>query len=225
MRILSITHGPSVPGGVFDQVVEERGHELERWVVPVGGAPRGPERYDAVFVFGGSMHPDQDEQFGWLERELAFLRSALDSRTPTLGVCLGAQLLARAAGGTVAPATSSEVGWFDVDLTPAGREDPVLGTLPDRTSTFQWHHYTFELPSEATELARSAVCTQAFRLDGSIGIQFHAEVTREMVEAWLAEDPDDVPDPDAMRRDTSAHIAEWNELGRGLCRAFLEGAG
>jgi GMP synthase (glutamine-hydrolysing) len=163
-------------------------------------------------------------EFEWLERETAFLSEALESGTPTLGVCLGAQLLARAAGASVAPASSPEVGWYDVELTAAGVEDPVLGALPQRTHAFQWHHYTFELPQNATELARSPVCTQAFRLKGSIGIQFHAEVTREMVESWLAEDPDDVPDPEAMRRDTGAHIAEWNELGRRLCRAFLANA-
>jgi GMP synthase (glutamine-hydrolysing) len=224
VRILSITHGPSVPGGVFDEVAQAGGHELERWVVPLGGAPRTPERYDAVFVFGGSMHPDQDEQFPWLEREVEFLRRALDTGTPTLGVCLGAQMLARAAGGSVARANSSEVGWFEIELTPIGRKDPVLGALPAHTTGFQWHHYTFQLADGATELARSAACTQAFRLDGSIGIQFHAEVTQEMIETWLTEDPDDVPDPEAMRRDTSAHIAAWNEIGRRLCRAFLEGA-
>jgi GMP synthase (glutamine-hydrolysing) len=224
VRILSITHGPSVPGGVFDEVARATGHELERWVVPVGGAPRPPERYGAVFVFGGSMHPDQDERFPWLEPESEFLRTALDRGTPTLGVCLGAQLLARAAGASVAPASSSEVGWYDVELTAAGREDAVVGALPQRTSAFQWHHYTFDLPNGATELARSAVCTQAFRLDGSVGIQFHAEVTEAMIEAWLEEDPDDVEDPEAMRRDTSAHIAEWNDIGRSLCRAFLESA-
>lgn len=224
MRVLSITHGRSVPGGVFDEVVEAQGHELERWIVPLGGAPRPPERYGAVFVFGGSMHPDEDEQFPWLEREAEFLRSALETRTPTLGVCLGAQLLARAAGGSVSPASSPEVGWYEIELTPTGRKDVVLGTLPGHTRAFQWHHYTFGLPDGATELARSAVCTQAFRLDGSIGIQFHAEVTQEMIEAWLAEDPDDVADPDTMRRDTSSHIADWNETGRRLCRAFLAAA-
>ena len=69
MRILSITHGPTVPGGVFDEVVQAAGHELERWVVPLGGMPQPASSYDALMVFGGSMHPDQDEQFGWLERE------------------------------------------------------------------------------------------------------------------------------------------------------------
>jgi GMP synthase (glutamine-hydrolysing) len=221
VRVLSITHGPNVPGGVFDEVVADAGADLERWVVPLGGASRPPERYDAMLVFGGSMHPDQDERFSWLEREAEFLRSALDSHTPVLGVCLGAQLLARAAGASVAPASASEVGWFDVELTPAGRSDPVVGALPERTAAFQWHHYTFALPSGAIELARSAVCTQAFRLDGSWGIQFHAEVTAEMIDAWVAEDPEDVRDPEALRSATRERIGAWNETGRKLCRAFL----
>lgn len=220
-----MTHGRSVPGGVFDQVIAEEGHELERWVVPLGGAPRAPERYDAVLVFGGSMHPDQDEEFPWLEREADFLRAALAAHTPVLGVCLGAQMLARAAGGSVAPARTSEVGWFEIELTPAGREDPVVRSLPPRTTGFQWHHYTFDLPHGASELARSAVCTQAFRLDGALGIQFHAEVTKEMIDAWLAEDPGDVDDLETLRRETDLRIGEWNEVGRRLCRAFLESAG
>ena len=164
MRVLSVTHGPSVPGGVFDEVVEAAGHELERWVVPLGGTPQPPESYGAVMVFGGSMHPDQDEQFGWLEREEAFLQEALAEDVPVVGVCLGAQMLARAAGAWVGPLPAPEIGWVEVELTPAGRVDPVLGVLPQRTDTFQWHSYTFRIPATGAELARSAACTQAFRL-------------------------------------------------------------
>ena len=98
MRVLSITHGPNVPGGVFDEVVEAAGHELERWVVPLGGLPQPASSYGAVMVFGGSMHPDQDEHFGWLEQEEKVLRDVLAESVPVLGVCLGAQMLARAAG-------------------------------------------------------------------------------------------------------------------------------
>jgi GMP synthase (glutamine-hydrolysing) len=222
MRVLSVTHGPSVPGGVFDAVAEEAGHDLERWVVPLGGAPPRPDGYGAVLVFGGSMHPDQDEHFPWLESEAAFLREVLEEGVPALGVCLGAQLLARAAGAEVAPATGPEVGWLDVELTPAGREDAVLGTLPARARAFQWHHYTFSLPEGAAELARSDICAQAFRLGRAWGIQFHAEVTQPMIEGWLAEDPDDVTDPGALRAETTLRIGEWNEIGRRLCGAFLE---
>jgi GMP synthase (glutamine-hydrolysing) len=224
MRVLSITHGPTVPGGVFEEVVDSAGHQLERWVVPLGGAPQPVSSYGAVMVFGGSMHPDQDERFDWLEREANVLREALSENVPVLGVCLGAQMLVRAAGARVGPAREPEVGWFNVELTPKGREDPVLGVLPQQVEAFQWHHYTFEIPSGATELARSAVSTQAVRVgERAWGIQFHAEVTLEMVQAWTAEDPDDLPVPaEDFLAAAQARIAGWNEHGRGLCGAFLE---
>ena len=175
MRVLSVTHGPSVPGGVFDEVVEAAGHHLERWSVPDGLAPDPARRYDAVMVFGGSAHPDQDDHFSWLEREEEFLRDVLADRVPVFGVCLGAQMLARAAGAKVEPASAPEVGWLDVELTAEGKSDPVLGVLPQRADVFQWHHYTFAIPEGGVELARSDVCTQAFRLSQPAwGIQFHA---------------------------------------------------
>ncbi len=226
MRVLSITHGPNVPGGVFDQVVEAAGHELERWVVPLGGLPQPVSSYGAVMVFGGSMHPDQDEHFGWLEQEEKVLRDALAESVPVLGVCLGAQMLARAAGASVGPAREPEVGWLGVELTQAGQEDPVLGVLPPKIEALQWHHYTFEIPSGASELARSDVCTQAFRAgERAWGIQFHAEVTFEMVQAWAGEDPDDLPLPaEDFLAATRMRIAGWNECGRALCGAFLDTA-
>jgi len=226
MRVLSVTHGPSVPGGVFDEVVEAAGHELERWVVPVGGAPQPPARYGAVMVFGGSTHPDQDEQFDWLAREEAFLQEALAEDVPVIGVCLGAQMLARAAGAWVGPVSTPEIGWFEVDLTPAGRADPVLGVLPPRTRAFQWHSYTFGIPDGGVELASSEACTQAFRLgERAWGIQFHAEVTLEMVRTWTVEETDELPAPtDVFLAETEERIAAWNEQGRKLCGAFLEHA-
>jgi len=224
MRILSVVHGPSVPGGVFDEVVEASGHELERWIVPLGGAPRPARSFDAVMVFGGSMHPDQDERFGWLEREADFLRSVLAQEVPVVGVCLGAQMLARAAGAWVGPAPAPEVGWLEIELTPEGRADPVVGVLPPRAEAFQWHHYTFGIPEGAHELARSEACTQAFRLGRSAwALQFHAEVTYPMVRAWVDEEVDGLPvAPDDFLAATEERIADWNEHGQKLCAAFLD---
>jgi GMP synthase (glutamine-hydrolysing) len=226
VRVLSVSHGPTVPGGVFDEVAERAGHELERWVVPLGGAPQPATSYGAIMVFGGSMHPDQDAQHIWLEREAAFLRNALAGDVPVVGVCLGAQMLARAAGAWVGPAPQPEIGWFEIELTPAGRSDPVLGVLPPRTDSFQWHSYTFGLPEGATELARSAVCSQAFRVGGRAwGLQFHAEVTLEMVRAWATEDGHELPGPAAdFLAEAERRIAGWNEHGRRLCGAFLAAA-
>ena len=219
-----MTHGPSVPGGVFEEVVEATGHELERWSVPLGDAPRRAAEYDAVMVFGGSMHPDQDDEFGWLGHEEDFLRAVLAEGVPAIGVCLGSQMLARAAGAWVAPASEPEVGWLEIELTPEGRADPVLGTLPARTRAFQWHSYTFGTPEGGATLARSPVCTQAFRVGNARGIQFHAEATLPMVRTWIEEEPHELSDPEAFLAESEERIASWNALGRALVTAFLDEA-
>jgi len=226
MRVLSVTHGPTVPGGVFDLAASENGHLLERWSVPDGGAPDPARDYDAVMVFGGAMHPDEDDRFDWLAREEEFLQDALAERVPTFGVCLGAQMVARAAGAAVKPASAPEIGWLDVSLTAAGADDPVLGVLPVPATVFQWHHYTFELPPGAVELARSPVCPQAFRLDGPAwAIQFHAEVTTAMIWDWIDEDPGELPmEPDDLRAESAARLATSTEQGRALAEAFLHEA-
>jgi GMP synthase (glutamine-hydrolysing) len=222
MRVLAVTHGPSVGPGVFADAVADAGHELVEWPVQLGGT--APEGADAVIVLGGAMHPDEDERHGWLTAELRWLEGLLDRGTPLLGICLGSQLVARAAGAEVFRSSESEVGWFPVERTAAAADDPVAGALPERFDAFEWHHYTHSLPAGAVELARSRVCTQVFRLGDAWGVQFHPEVRAEQVEEWLAEDPEDVSDPDAFLASTRSRIAEWNELGRGLCRAFLAAA-
>ena len=226
MRVLSVTHGPNVPGGVFEEIVDAAGYRLERWSVPEGRTPDRARSYDAVMVFGGSMHPDQDDHFAWLEREEEFLQQVLREEVPVFGVCLGAQMLARAAGARVGPASAPEVGWLEVELTAAGKADPVLGVLPPRATVFQWHHYTFEIPAGGTELARSHVCPQAFRLrQPAWGIQFHGEVTLPMVTAWASEDPDDLPmTVETLVAASRIEIAQSNEQGHKLCAAFLREA-
>ena len=222
MRVLALTHGPSVGPGVFADAVRDAGHELAVRELPVEGVP--DDGADAVIVLGGAMHPDEEDRHGWLRPELAYLVRQLERGTPLLGVCLGSQLIARAAGARVFRADEPEVGWLPVELTAAAAADPVASSLPERFDAFQWHHYTHELPEGAVELARSRVCLQAFRLGNAWGVQFHPEVRAEQVESWLAEDPDDVADPDRLRGATRERIGGWNELGRRLCSAFLDAA-
>jgi GMP synthase (glutamine-hydrolysing) len=219
VRVLAITHGPSVGPGVFEEVVRAAGHELVERQLPVDGVPT--EDADAILVLGGAMHPDEEERHGWLRPELRYLEQQVERGTPMLGVCLGSQLIARAAGARVFRAVEPEVGWLPVEVTEAGTADSVASALPPRFDAFQWHHYTHDLPDGALELARSPVCTQAFRLGRAWGVQFHPEVRAEQVESWLAEDPDDVDDPAALLAATRERIAAWNELGRRLCSAFL----
>jgi GMP synthase-like glutamine amidotransferase len=226
MRVLSIVHHGTDDGGVFDETVLERGHVLEHWLVPNGDALPAAGEHDAVLVFGGAMHPDQDHAHPWLGREVAYLRETLAGGTPVLGVCLGAQLVARAAGATVGPAAVSEVGWHEISLTAAGRDDPVLGVLPERIEAFQWHHYTFGLPDGASELAVSTSCRQAFALgERAWGIQFHAEVTREMIVSWAEDGASELPlSHTELVAQTDGLISRWNDAGRRLCSAFLDSA-
>ena len=222
MRVVAVTHGPNVGPGVFGAAVEEAGHALEEWCVPLGAAP--PAGADAYFVFGGAMHPDQDEHHPWLADEHRFLVDVLERGTPLLGVCLGAQMVARAAGAAVRPAAEAEVGWLPVELTAEAADDPVFGSLPRRFDAFEWHHYTYDVPPGATELARSAACTQAFRLENAWAIQFHAEVTEPQIEEWLLNDHAEVPDVAELRAATRRHMGAWNHLGKQLARAFVDTA-
>jgi len=218
-----VIHEEAARAGVFGDEVAARGHRLEEWSFAWERPPHRPlETYGAVLVLGGSMHADQDDQHPWLREEDAFLRRLLELRLPVLGVCLGVQLIAKAAGARVYSLREPEIGWAPVEVTDAGAEDPVLGRLPRRFDAFHWHYYTYELPDAAVELARSPACTQALRLGESTwGIQFHAEVTLPQIELWTEQD-DDEPVPQSLLLESHRKIGESNELGRRLCGAFLE---
>jgi GMP synthase-like glutamine amidotransferase len=223
MDVLSVVHSEHAGTELFGPVVASAGHRLSEWSFASDGPPPAA---DAVLVFGGSMHPDQDDEHRWLKGELAWLEGLIDAEVPTLGVCLGSQLLARAAGAWVGPlAGAPEIGWFDVELTNEGLSDPVLSALPASFEALQWHHYQHGLPEGAVRLARTSACLQGFRLgDACWGVQFHPEVTEPQLALWIDEDGGRFGQQQ-LRSDTREKIGRWNELGRLLCRAFLEAAG
>ena len=232
MRVLSVVHDPAVTGGggLFERVVVDRGDHLDRWVVANGDvAPGDPGRWDALMVFGGAMHPDQDAEHPWLRSEVAFIRQALEQGVPTIGVCLGAQLIARAAGAWVGPAETGEVGWF-TGRAERGRRGRIAcsASSPSRIDAFQWHYYTFELPEPAVQLAASASARQAYRSGrSSVG---HPVPRRGRPETCST------PGSSTARRsspsrsprstaETDRYLETWNAQGRALCNAFLDEAG
>lgn len=224
MHLLAVIHGEKVRAGVFDDVVAARGHRLEEWSLAWGTPlPRPLDAYAAVFVFGGAMHADQDQHHPWLREENLFLERLLDLQRPVLGICLGAQLVAKAAHAPVHAASEFEIGWHPVELTDEATDDPLFGKLPQTFDAFQWHYYTYGVPAGAVELARSSVCTQAFRLgERAWGVQFHPEVTMETVQAWIDDRDQVAVDFDTLRAETRERIAAWNDLGRSLCDAFVD---
>ena len=145
-----------------------------------------------------------------------------------LGVCLGSQLLAEAAGAQPERMAEPEIGWYEIEITEAGADDPVVGPLAPSVELFEWHHYAAPLPPGAVELARTPACVQAFRIEGkpAWGLQFHAEVTKENLFGWLdgwenAEAAQTSLDPDAIRAASELRIEEQNEVGRRLAARFL----
>ena len=225
MNVLAVIHGEGVRAGIFGEVVRRQGHRLEEWSLAWEKPPPRPiDDYGAVLVFGGAMHADQDDRHPWLREEDLFIQRLLDRHVPLLGVCLGAQLIAKAAHAPVHAAPEPEIGWVPVELTEAARDDPIFSALPGRFDAFQWHYYTYGVPAGAHELARSRVCTQAFRLgEAAWGIQFHAEVTRAEIESWITDSSDELPVPARqLAEETEARIEGWNAIGSSLCGSFLE---
>jgi GMP synthase (glutamine-hydrolysing) len=231
-RALAIIFERDAGPGVFAQASVMRGVELDSWLFDGRSEPpREVSGYDAVLVFGGSMHPDAEGAHPWLREIKALLGELLGRGTPLLGVCLGGQLLADAVGPPSRPAREPELGWYEVEVTPEGQRDPLLGPLAPGFTAFEWHRYEFALPPGGTALAHSAACLQAYRLgDLAWGIQFHAEVTGADADAWINDDRRKqdaarvVADFDQLRERTRRTIGPWNQLGRGLCERFLAAA-
>jgi GMP synthase (glutamine-hydrolysing) len=229
MKVLAIVHQPDAGPGVFAEVIADAGIELDTWCPPEQPEPPALDQYGAVISFGGDAHPDQDSERPWLATERGVLREALKTDVPVLGVCLGAELLAQAAGAAVRRANRPEIGFHPVQMTDAGARDVLLGPIPPRFHALSWHSYQCELPVIATALARSDTGIQAFRIGARTwGIQFHAEVTQADFNSWL-DDYEADPDahginPEELRAELEDRIIAWNELGRAMCRRFLAAA-
>jgi GMP synthase-like glutamine amidotransferase len=144
------------------------------------------EGYDALVALGGEMNAFQDDLHPFLPDAVTALQEAHRRSLPTLGVCLGGQLLARALGAQVRRKAATEVGYFPIALTAPGLADPLFAGWPDQPLTFQWHEDAFDLPDGATLLADSPRDSlQAYRHGLAYGIQFHPEVDPHMLAVWI----------------------------------------
>lgn len=151
-----------------------------------------PLDWSGLVVIGGPMSVDQVEQYPFLAHEVHWLRDALRAKLPVLGLCLGAQLLAKALDAKVKRQPVPEVGWHAIKLTAAGEQDPLLSDIPSPAMVLAWHADTFELPAGGVLLASNALCRhQAFRFGTSAwGLQFHAEIGAEQLQRWTREPAD-----------------------------------
>jgi GMP synthase-like glutamine amidotransferase len=182
-----IQNDPDVPSGNI----------LENLAVlpPVHHPYRGdrlPELRDlsALIVLGGAMGANDDDRHPFLSGLKTFITQVVAAGIPFLGICLGGQLLAAALGGRVVSGRWEELGSQRLTLTEEGRRDRLFRGIPDEFASFQWHHDSFDLPPGGVLLASSAACPhQAFRIGESAwGLQFHPEVTEEIIRDWCALD-------------------------------------
>jgi GMP synthase-like glutamine amidotransferase len=214
---LVLEHESDAPAALLAEWAVDRGVAIE--VVPAG-API-PDPVGRPFLVSlGSEVAAYDDAVPWLAAERAALDRAIERDVPVLGICFGAQHLARVLGGVVGPAARPEVGWLDSqtlapDVVPPG---PWL----------QWHRDAFTVPPGAELLARSPVCPQAFRIGPHLGVQFHPEVTAAVVEDWTAHFPESIERAGttvaAVRDGTARYAEDARRRAWALFDAFLASA-
>jgi GMP synthase (glutamine-hydrolysing) len=200
-KILAVVHQATSTPGKVGKILRDRGHQLER-CCPAAGAELPPvlEEYSGAIVFGGPMSAN-DEHLPFIRNELDWIPKVLQAEIPFLGICLGAQLLARVLGAEVAPHPEglAEIGYFPIQFL-----DPELqGSVKQPQAVYHWHQEGFELPSDAVKLAEGETFSnQAFCCGKkAYGLQFHPEMTFSMLDRWTRVAADKLSMPGAQSRE------------------------
>jgi GMP synthase (glutamine-hydrolysing) len=191
MRVVVLQHESIEGPGVWMDALLDRGASVECVPVSKTGVPAHAASADLVISMGGSM--SVNDPLPWIGAEVALLAERIRAGAPVLGVCLGSQLIAKAAGGVVEPGPIFEIGFREVELTDAGRADPVMRVLPPRLSVLQWHgEYFHDIPGATALAGSSRYPVQAFRVANAYGLLFHLEATLHSVAAMCDAFPDDL---------------------------------
>ncbi len=178
MRIACLRHVSFEGPGIIADWSNGRGCSMKVVQPYLGESLPRSEDLDAMLVMGGPMSAGDTKEYPWLRDEKALISNMLEAGKPTMGICLGAQLIADVLGARVYRNSYQEVGWYAVELTPQAEHDPIFAGFPDRMVTFHWHNDVFDLPAGSVHLASSGPTPiQAFRYGNSLGLQFHMEMT------------------------------------------------
>jgi GMP synthase (glutamine-hydrolysing) len=229
-RMLVFQHVPYEILGTLDPMLRDAGFRI-RYVNFGRESDARPEvdRYHGLVVLGGPMNCDETARYPHLAVETDAIRAAIERGMPVLGICLGAQLMARALGAQVRRNPTKEIGWYDVSPTQAGAQDPLFSHFAAAEKIFQWHGDTFDIPDGAVHLASSASCAnQAFRYgDNAYALQFHLEVDEPLIHRWLhtpimnRECVGSGFAPERIEVDTRAHIARSLALGQSVFGHYI----
>jgi GMP synthase (glutamine-hydrolysing) len=188
--------------------------------------------YDGLVVLGGPMSANDTDRLPHLTTEMKLIEEALRRDLPVLGICLGAQLIAKTLGAGVYANEEKEIGWYDVSPTDKAESDPLLAEFQRTEKVFQWHGDTFDIPKSTIHLAFSSLCAnQAFRYGKNVyGLQFHLEVDEPMIYRWLriADNKKEIGtlggkiDPERIHRETPEHIKRLQQLGDCVFNQFMQ---
>lgn len=232
-KILVCQHVPYEILGTLDPLFRDHGFRVR--YVNFGRFPDAKPtiaRYQGLVVLGGPMNVGDVARYPHLDHECRLIEDALRREIPVLGICLGAQLIARTLGAAVTANAVREIGWYRVERTQCAESDLVFSHFRDVERIFQWHGDTFALPAGATHLASSLGCSQqAFRYGDKVyGFQFHLEVDEELIARWLT-----VPlylqhlrelhgdeGPERVRRETPLYIARSKALSNDAFGSFID---
>ena len=184
-KILSVQNIRCETLGLLEQMFVHDGYHVEKVNTQNDPVPTSPLGYDSIVILGGPVSVYDD--LPYLQKEQELIRNAMKNDTPVLGICLGSQLIAQAAGGRVYKGKKKEIGWYNVYLTPASSNDIFRGFTDKTIRIFQWHGDTYDLPANAKILAYSDLYPQAFRIGSAVGIQFHFEVDEPLIQTWMKE--------------------------------------
>jgi GMP synthase-like glutamine amidotransferase len=186
MDILIIKHVDIEGPGLIEHCLEQRAIPYRVICLETGEPLPKPGGFTHIVLLGGPMNVYEEDRYPFLKTEDLFIKEAIQRGKHILGICLGAQLIAKSLGARVTKSPVKEIGWCEVSLTEEGLKDPLFAPLPKAFPVFQWHEDTFEIPKWGSRLATSAaVPNQAFRYgDNAYGLQFHLEVTMEMIREW-----------------------------------------
>lgn len=187
-KLLICQHVPFELLGTLNPLLKKAGFRLK--YVNFGRDPflkPNLDGYSGVVLLGGPMNVDQEDQYPHLATEVTLIQEAIKRDLPVLGICLGAQLVAKALGAKVSQNPMKEIGWYDVKVTDEGLKDPVFAHFKKSEKIFQWHGDTFDIPEAAVRLASTDTCpNQAFRYKNNVyGFQFHMEVDQKLIKRWL----------------------------------------
>jgi GMP synthase (glutamine-hydrolysing) len=213
-RLLVIQHNLDDSLNDLGGALVAAGLRVDTWCTFRSDTPPLPlELFDGVLSLGGTDSVADEARLGWIVHERRLIEDALAAGVPILGVCFGAQMLARAAGAEVIPAPSSEIGWHEVQMSQDAAMDSVLSVLGDRFHAFQFHYDTFTVPVRATVLGVGNGMTQVFRVGESAwGVQFHVEANPALIHAWLATYDEEMAEAGVdVERERAVTVERWRD--------------